>query len=207
MFDLWGFFGRMTASYKKGAKLTPTMLRNKVRKILERTRVIRNGVGMQIAALSVLSFSIVPTHAFDYSKSQAEYLDGNKTQVITTASTYIYPVVEPTGVSQNYHGLHRGIDIRAPQGTPVVAIDNGTVIEVQEQSFGYGKHVRIAHNGTLSSLYAHLSKIEVKVGQRVKAGEEIGKVGSTGWSTGSHLHIEVMNGLNTVNPSGLIANK
>lgn len=183
------------------------MLRTTVRTIFERARVIRSGIGMQIAALSLLSFVVVPSHAFDYNKSTAEYLDGSKTQVLTTASTYLYPVVTPTDISQGYGVLHHGLDIRAPYGSPVVSIDQGVVVEVREQSFGYGKHVRVAHKGTMSSLYAHLSKIEVKVGQKLTSGQKIGELGSTGWSTGPHLHFEIMNGNTTINPNALLGRR
>ena len=180
------------------------MFRNIVRNIFERARVIRGGIGMQITALSILTLSVIPTHAFDYNKSTAEYLDGSSAQVLTTASTYLYPVVLPTDVSQGYGVLHRGIDIRASYGSPVVSIDQGMVVEVREQSFGYGKHVRVSHGGTMSSLYAHLSKIEVKVGQKIVSGQKIGDIGSRGWSTGPQLHFVIMIGNNNVIPADFI---
>lgn len=194
----------MTASERKRAKLTRFMLQKLVKLLIERAWIIRGGIGIQMAILSTLTFVAIPTHAFNYNKATGEYLDASNTQVLTTTSTYLYPVLSPLNVSQEYGIFHRGIDIRAPMGSPVVAIDNGTVVEVREQSFGYGKHIRIAHNGTMSSLYAHLSKIEVKVGERVMAGQEIGKIGITGWSTGPHLHFEMMNGLETINPAEMV---
>ena len=161
----------------------------------------RKVIGLQIVSLATASSLLVyPTHAFDYNMTQSEYVDTNSVQV-TTVSSYSYPVTNPTGVSQQYHGLHRGVDIRAPKGTPAVAIASGMVVEVRQDLFGYGHHVRIAHEGTMSTLYAHLSKIEVTVGQRVEQGQEIGQVGTTGWSTGSHLHFEILQNASAVNPA------
>ncbi len=87
--------------------------------------------------------------------------------------------------------FHSGIDIEAPYGSPVVATADGTV-EYAGSLGEYGKTVIISHPSGYTTLYAHLSEISVKEGQRVKAGEVIGRVGSTGRSTGPHLHYEVL---------------
>ncbi|MFN4012748.1 MAG: peptidoglycan DD-metalloendopeptidase family protein [Aquificaceae bacterium] len=86
--------------------------------------------------------------------------------------------------------FHSGIDIEAPYGSKVVATADG-VVEMAGHYGDYGKTVIIKHPSGYMTLYAHLSEILVKVGQKVKAGEVIGKVGSTGRSTGPHLHYEV----------------
>lgn len=87
----------------------------------------------------------------------------------------------------NFHG---GVDIAAPSGAEIVAVDSGTVAQA-EYSGGFGNMVLIDHGGGLFTLYAHASKLLVTKGQKVAKGETIAKVGSTGWSTGPHLHIEV----------------
>lgn len=87
--------------------------------------------------------------------------------------------------------LHTGVDIGAEKGASIVAANRGTVIMAQYDKNGYGNMVVIDHGGGITTLYAHASKILVKVGQEVKAGEVIAKVGSTGLSTGNHLHFEV----------------
>lgn len=87
--------------------------------------------------------------------------------------------------------LHTGVDIGASYGASIVAANKGTVIMAQYDKNGYGNMVVIDHGGGITTLYAHASKLLVKVGQEVKAGEVIAKVGSTGLSTGNHLHFEV----------------
>ena len=84
---------------------------------------------------------------------------------------------------------HLGVDYGAPTGTPVRTVGDG-LVEFAGWQNGYGNVIQIAHGNARSTLYAHLSRIDVKRGQRVDQGQRIGAVGSTGWSTGPHLHFE-----------------
>lgn len=95
--------------------------------------------------------------------------------------------------------FHHGMDFACDTGTPVYATGNGTVIHAKWQS-GFGNLVEIDHGYGYKTRYAHLSKILVKVGQNVVRGEEIGEAGSTGKSTGPHVHYEVWVGDRDVNP-------
>lgn len=102
-----------------------------------------------------------------------------------------------------YNKMHTGVDIGAPGGATIVAADSGTVIQTGWLG-GYGQVVVIDHGAGVSTLYAHMSTIIAANGASVKKGDTIGKVGSTGWSTGPHLHFEVrINGVHT-NPMGYI---
>ncbi len=95
--------------------------------------------------------------------------------------------------------VHGGLDYRARRGTPVLATASGMVIKAKRFG-GYGKLVEVDHGDGITTRYAHLSKIRVKPGQRIKKGTRIGDVGSTGRSTGPHLHYEVRRGGRTLNP-------
>ncbi len=97
-------------------------------------------------------------------------------------------------------GRHRAIDYAAAIGTPIRAVGDGVVTFAGWSSIGYGNFTKIRHNATYSTNYAHQSKIIVKVGQRVKQGQIIGYVGSTGYSTGPHLHFEMVKNGQKINP-------
>lgn len=85
---------------------------------------------------------------------------------------------------------HHGLDLAAPEGTPILAVKGG-VVRRAEVAGGYGKLVEIDHGDGVVSRYAHQSELAVRPGERVEAGQLLGRVGSTGRSTGPHLHLEV----------------
>jgi murein DD-endopeptidase MepM/ murein hydrolase activator NlpD len=130
--------------------------------------------------------------------SQAQSLADRAIQ----SATYIWPltrveVSSPFG--QRWGRLHSGIDLRAPRGTPVKASSHGRVIFSGRKS-GYGKIIIIAHADDVETTYAHNSRNLVKVGQRVKKGRVIAKVGRTGNATGYHLHFEIRRRGKAINP-------
>jgi murein DD-endopeptidase MepM/ murein hydrolase activator NlpD len=96
--------------------------------------------------------------------------------------------------------FHPGLDFSAPQGTPIYATAQGVVRTASNLGNGYGNHVVIAHGYQYSTLYGHMYRIKVRVGQTVKRGEVIGYVGNTGKSTGPHLHYEVLKGKRHLDP-------
>ena len=106
-----------------------------------------------------------------------------------------------TGIKQ----MHRGIDIANHIGTPIVAAADGQISSVRKNG-GLGKTVAIKHGYGFITRYAHLSEYKVKQGQIVKRGDIIGLMGSTGYSTGSHLHYEVIRNGKTINPYKYILN-
>ncbi len=146
---------------------------------------------------------------------QAELLDIYK-NLNTSNEAYVggemmWPVPGYSKIS-SYYGwrfdntdYHTGMDITGSgvHGAPVVAANTGTVVHTKTcpyngYSYGYGTYIIVDHGGGITTLYAHLSAIDVKVGDIVVMGEQIGRVGNTGWSTGAHLHFEVrVNGEHT----------
>ncbi len=96
--------------------------------------------------------------------------------------------------------FHSGIDFSAPKGTDVFATGDGVVKKIRHSRRGYGNTITIDHGYGYSTFYAHLSKILVKKGQKVKRGEVIGSVGNTGKSTAPHLHYEIVKNNKKINP-------
>lgn len=115
-----------------------------------------------------------------------------------TSETFFTHPVPGSRLTQKLHG-YNGVDFGAPTGTPIVAAADGVVIVEKGSSRwygGYGNYIVIEHTNGSQTLYAHNSKNLVSVGDTVKKGQEIGLVGSTGRSTGPHLHFEVRGGTN-----------
>lgn len=112
----------------------------------------------------------------------------------------------PTGgiMTQYFAWYHPGFDIAAGVGTPIRAADSGRVVTVLYQNHDYGFHVVIDHGNGMQTLYGHLSRIDVSEGQNVSRGQQIGLMGSTGRSTGSHLHFEIHINGRQVNPGSYL---
>lgn len=104
------------------------------------------------------------------------------------------------------HTLHEGVDFPAPRGTPIYAASGGVVTEARYAP-GYGKMVEINHGNGLSTRYAHASSIIAKLGDVVEKGQMIARVGSTGQSTGSHLHFEVLMAGRALDPLVFLADR
>jgi murein DD-endopeptidase MepM/ murein hydrolase activator NlpD len=100
-----------------------------------------------------------------------------------------------------YTMMHRGVDFAAPVGTPIYAAGDG-IVDVREREGAYGNYIRVRHNSDYATAYAHMSRFAPRIqkGSRVKQGQVIGFVGSTGRSTGPHLHFEVLQKGQQINP-------
>jgi len=137
---------------------------------------------------------------------------GTKTTV-SRGGRVNYGVVQGKRITSSYgsrihpitgrRSFHDGVDIAAAYGTAVYAYSSGRVVEAGWNG-GYGYNIVLDHGNGLKTRYAHLSKISVKYGQKVETGQRIGSVGSTGNSTGSHLHFEVIKNGQTKNPLNYI---
>ncbi len=127
----------------------------------------------------------------------------------TTASTPNAGAVSATGnwiwpaagtITQQFKPWHKGIDIANHNGGSILAADSGTIVHASWDNSGYGNMVMIDHGNGYRTLYGHLSKFAVVLGQTVKRGDVLGQMGSTGRSTGTHLHFEIRTSKGNVNP-------
>ena len=122
---------------------------------------------------------------------------------------YLFPVPNSSEITQEYSAEHKAIDIAASSGSPVYAAEDGTVsyVQIWDGSYdttgmmSYGHMVEIRHADGNTTLYAHLSEINVQQGEKVVRGQRIGRVGSTGNATGPHLHFEVITSEGKVDPA------
>ncbi|MEG4348742.1 peptidoglycan DD-metalloendopeptidase family protein [Microcoleus sp. LAD1_D5] len=132
------------------------------------------------------------------------YLPNGKQQ---SAKGFIWPSkgVLTSGYGWRWGRMHKGIDIAGPIGTPIVAASDGVVTYAQWNDGGYGYLVEITHPDGTETVYAHNSRILVQKGQRVAQGEQISEMGSTGFSTGPHLHFEIHPaGQGAINPMAVL---
>jgi murein DD-endopeptidase MepM/ murein hydrolase activator NlpD len=119
--------------------------------------------------------------------------------VVSAAGSFVWPAAGH--ISQGYRFYHKAIDIANRGGGPILAADSGrVVIAGWPSNEGYGNRVLIDHGNGYSTLYAHLSRVSVTAGQSVNRGDKIGDMGSTGRSTGTHLHFEIRAGGALQNP-------
>jgi len=177
--------------------------------VLQNTRILKNNYIEQLSEeekqLQVdveeytKAFAEVEKQISELTLSTGAYVGGEMawptpgyTRITSEFGMREHPI---TGV----YKLHTGLDIGAPSGANFVAANDGTVISAKYSS-GYGNMVIIDHGGGITTLYAHGSSIEVSVGQKVKRGDVVLKVGSTGYSTGPHAHFEVRENGSYVNP-------
>lgn len=100
---------------------------------------------------------------------------------------------------------HTGLDMGAPAGTPILAVNDGEIVYVRNHQIGLGLHLVVDHGGGKLSVYGHTSRIIVKEGDKVKKGQKIAEVGTTGYSTGNHLHLEIWEDGKAQNPRNYLA--
>ena len=142
------------------------------------------------------------------SSSSSNYSSGGSGSLIWPCPTYTYISSEFGGrvspITGKWQGGHKGMDIASGKGNPVIAAASGTVVKSYLSS-SYGNYIVISHGGGLMPAYAHMTRRLVSVGDTVAAGQQIGTVGSTGNSTGNHLHFEVYENGTAVNPRNYVS--
>jgi len=170
-----------------------------LRKFFEKKN-IKKIFGFNLAAV-VLFTGVVSSPLSALNQTQAQETVALTADIVqlTTEHGVRIPLDE-FKVTQGYSTFHRGIDLNGELGDPVYPIMPGTIEAVFYSRFSYGNHVIVNHGSGFKSLYAHLSKITVQVGQEVDKNTVLGTIGSTGWSTGSHLHLEIYDNGQTFNP-------
>jgi len=165
-------------------------------------QAITGYVGNQLASSSAIEVGqklIIPGGAKPYVARQVLVYSGDAPQDAKKGSgAFAWPMSGT--ISQRFWEGHRAIDIAAPKGTTIVAADAGYVVAAQWADGGYGRMVIIDHGNGYRTLYAHMDAFYVAVGENVSKGQAIGKCGSTGNSTGPHLHFEIMQGEARRNP-------
>lgn len=121
---------------------------------------------------------------------------------VVASGSFVWPT--NGSISQNFSWYHKGVDVANRAAPEILAADSGTVTFSACQAYGYGCHVIIDHGNGTKTLYAHMQKLYVTVGQGVTRGSAIGRMGSTGRSTGTHLHFEVIQNGVYLNPLGVL---
>lgn len=165
-------------------------------------KAVKKILGTNIALMLVAS-SFMPTSTLGSSNvNEITAVHETATQIHTTISIQ-NPVAE-IRITQGYKFFHPGLDLDGNTGDPIKPIKKGVVEVAEVSNVGYGKHVIVDHGGNLKTLYAHLSRINVKVGDEVDTNTILGLMGSTGHSTGDHLHFEVRDHGIPVNPLSIL---
>ncbi len=171
-----------------------------VRTLIEKVN-LRQLIGINLAGIAFFSAIVMPQARDIFSNLETSIIKPGQPviDIIPTASTFQWPLSH-FALTQYFSLFHPALDLAAPFGTSIFPVSNGKVIWVNSYPWGYGNHVLIQHNSQAESLYAHMSKILVKPGQKVTKQTEIGEVGATGWATGNHLHFELYQNGTPVNP-------
>lgn len=170
-----------------------------IRPFFEKKR-LRSVLGGLLSATSLMVGVLwVPSVGAYQAQTVQIGLPREETVLVTKKAVYsVLP--EMTGVSQRFSAWHVGLDITAKPGASIYPVADGRVIMIGNYRWGYGRHVLVDHGDGLTSLYAHLGRINVEEGGDINTGTSLGEVGLTGRTTGYHLHIEVRVDGRAVNP-------
>jgi murein DD-endopeptidase MepM/ murein hydrolase activator NlpD len=159
---------------------------------------IRKILGSNLIFVALAS-SFVPTVGASQNIEAEQPVIAVKETPLSTVRSVVYPVAQ-VRITQGYHFFHRAIDLDGVTGDPVNPVMAGVVIKIQNSRFALGNAIYIYHGNDYVSVYAHLSKIEVTKGQIVDTTTKIGEIGSTGRSFGDHLHLEIHQAGQAINP-------
>lgn len=162
---------------------------------------IKKVIGLNIALFLSIS-SLLPN---TYAETEESEINSINTPIILTTQSGVQYPVKTVRITTPYRFYHPGIDFDGLTGDPVYPVMAGKVESTGYSRFGYGNNVIIDHGSGTTSLYAHLSKINVKEGDSVNLETVIGEMGATGRSFGDHLHLEVTENEKTINPQIILS--
>lgn len=186
-----------------------------------KTLLIQSGQTAAFAAVAVLAAAAAPAVTRETPppalaaapvappvKAEVEAAGPVMRQIEFSAPVRGYAINSPFGLRklaiEARARAHKGVDIAAPKGTSVFSAAEGRIIRTGYDAGGYGNFIEVRHPNGLSTVYGHLIRIDVASGDAVAHGQRIGLVGSTGYSTGPHLHFEVRRGDGQVNPTKVL---
>ncbi|KKP46535.1 MAG: hypothetical protein UR39_C0010G0047 [Candidatus Woesebacteria bacterium GW2011_GWA1_33_30] len=172
------------------------------RHLFEHKRV-RALLGTNMALMIVASSFMTNTAIGNIQTGTPVYaVDGTETPISTEIGTQ-FPT-DLVRITQGYNFFHPGLDLDGITGDTIKPIKKGKVISIDHSKFAYGNSVIIDHGNDLTSLYAHMSKINVTLGQEVTTNTKVGEMGATGRSFGDHLHLEIRDHGVTLNPLSVL---
>ncbi|OGM86560.1 hypothetical protein A2616_01500 [Candidatus Woesebacteria bacterium RIFOXYD1_FULL_33_11] len=155
-------------------------------------------------ALMIMASSFMPNTAIGNIQTETPVyvVNGTETPINTEIGTQ-FPT-DPIRITQGYNFFHPGLDLDGITGDTIKPIKKGKIISIDHSKFAYGNSVIVDHGNELTSLYAHLSKINVSNGQEVTTNTSLGEMGATGRAFGDHLHLEVRDHGVTLNPLSIL---
>lgn len=173
---------------------------NRVLRRVFETKKVKQVFGLNLMAIALLTGVISPSIPAFTNNSEIEITDVTPQVIELTTKHSVRMPVDSLRITQGYHLFHQGIDFGEALNSPVYPIMDGKVESVFYSRFAYGNHIIVNHGSGFKSLYAHLAKIVVKEDDEVDKNTVLGTIGSTGWATGPHLHLEVYDNGRPLNP-------
>ena len=157
-------------------------------------------LGINLTAIVLFTGIVAPATSAFRANPQTDNVNVDAQTVQLTTQSSVRLPVDSFRITQGYHLFHQAIDFGEAVGSPVYPIMDGVVETVSYNRFAYGNYIIINHGSGFKSLYAHLAKIVVEKNQEVDKNTVIGTIGTTGWTTGPHLHLEVYDNGRLINP-------
>lgn len=173
-------------------------LNHYLRRLLEAKKA-KQILGLNLMAITLFSSVLAPVTTIPSASSEA-LLDAETQDMPITTNQSVGLPVNSFRITQGYHFFHQAIDFGEELGAPIYPIRDGVVEEIIYDRFAYGNHILIDHGSGFKSLYAHLAKVVVEKRTQVDRNTVIGTVGTSGWATGPHLHLEVYDNGRPFNP-------